>query len=180
KEAEDAKAEMEHVLAFISHDIRSPITSIKLGLDIVQRGPGKTDKDRVLLARLSRSLERMDSLVQSLLDVSRLRSGHAISLDFHFTDLGAEVREVVEDFSVLKARAIVLGTCDSIFGAWSTNSIRRALENLLDNAVKYGDPNRPITVEVRRKGELATVSVQNWGPLIPAADQAKLFEAYRR
>ena len=180
KDAEQSKAVMEKVLALVSHDIRNPITSIRLGAQMIQRTPGQTEKHQSILPRMLNSLERVDNMIQSLLDVTRLRAGKMLPLDYHYCDLGEEVKNIVEELSVLECNRLKLVTRDAIWGAWAIGGIRRVLENLVSNAMKYGDPDTPILVEVKQKGENAILCVRNQGPGIPVQEQKKLFDAFQR
>src|SRR5690606_23841072 len=76
-------------------------------------------------------------------------------------------------------RFIVEGD-DVVPGIWSPKELHRALWNLVTNAVKYGSPNEPITIAVKRVGGVARVSVHNAGMPIPRAEQSRIFDAYAR
>jgi signal transduction histidine kinase len=68
----------------------------------------------------------------------------------------------------------------AIRGVWSEDELHRALWNLVTNAVKYGAPDEPITIAVRRSPLGAYISVHNTGSPIPADEQAHIFDAYAR
>lgn len=67
-----------------------------------------------------------------------------------------------------------------IHGIWSEDELYRALWNLVTNAVKYGAPDQPITIGVRRIDDRARLTVHNVGAPIPPADQAHIFDPYAR
>jgi signal transduction histidine kinase len=74
----------------------------------------------------------------------------------------------------------ILMTEKSIEGDWSKKGIRRIIENLCSNAIKYGEPHRPITVSVLQESGLAAIEIHNEGRPIPAEDLPTLFDQYRR
>ena len=65
-------------------------------------------------------------------------------------------------------------------GRWGREALRRAVENLIDNAVKYGATQTPITVSLHRRGSLAKLGVHNEGSFIPVEEIPRLFEKFRR
>lgn len=68
----------------------------------------------------------------------------------------------------------------SIIGWWSPKDLSRAIDNLLSNALKYGDPSKTITVNITEYKERVTISVHNEGNPIPVAEQEAIFQVYRR
>jgi signal transduction histidine kinase len=180
QEAERVSILMERLLAIVSHDIRNPLSGIQMGCEFILRHPEPTAKRKSTLAMMLRSVKRADSMIGSLLDVARIRAGNSISLDLRTCDLGAELGLALEEMSLMGCRHIDLAASVSIWGEWAISEIRRALENLVINASKYGEPNMPITVKLeRRKGD-AILSVHNYGQAISLEDQEKLFQAFQR
>lgn len=119
-------------------------------------------------------------MIRDLLDASRLRAGQPISLNLDDCDLGLLAREVVEALASLHGNRFVLQTDPIVRGRWSTDELHRALWNLATNAVKYGAPDRPITISVRQTAAGATLSVHNDGAPIPIDQQERLFQPYAR
>jgi signal transduction histidine kinase len=125
-----------------------------------------------------RNLDHADAMIQSLLDVASIRAGKTLPLAFRPCDLAVEVRAIVAE-SRMRARVEIVAK-DPVVGKWSIAGIRRALDNLIANAVKYGEPDAPIVVRLERRGEHAHLSVHNDGAPIPEASRAKIFEPFER
>src|SRR6185369_8592932 len=94
------------------------------------------------LAMLDRQVRRLDGLIDALLDVARIRSGHLVLMLEENVDLSKVVRDVVERFEGELARAsctlVVSGIDEPIRGSWDALRLEQVLGNLLANAVKYG------------------------------------------
>ena len=179
-DAELASTMMEKTLSLVSHDIRNPLTAIKLGVQLIHRTPGQIEKHQPLLVRMMTSLEQADSLIQSLLDVSRIRAGRTLPLDFENCDLSAQIRNLVEDMSLLECDRLNYRSTESIWGAWGVSGIRRVIENLVTNAIKYGAPKTPIDIVLERRNDRAVLTVHNQGGEISTEEQRKLFDAFQR
>ena len=151
-----------------------------MGCEFILRHPELTAKRQSTLAMMLRSVKRADSMIGSLLDVARIRAGNSISLDLRTCDLGAEVGLVLEEMSLIGCSHIDFAARVSIWGEWGISGIRRALENLVINASKYGATNMPITVKLEREKSQAILSVHNYGQAISVEDQEKLFHAFQR
>lgn len=180
QEAERSAQAMEKLLAHVSHDVRNPLASVKLMAQLIARQPAQAEKNQQLANRISEGLSRVDGMIQTLLDVSRLRAGQEIPLLFETCDLRKIVERTVEDLKVGVSCPLLFSGDDALVGIWSPEGIRRAVENLVSNALKYGDQTRPVTVRVSRNRATAIIAVHNEGRAISFAEQATLFDSYRR
>ncbi len=180
KDARQASVQMERVLALVSHDLRNPLATAKMASQLLLEKPNRVERQS-FLAMISRNLDRADDLIQSLLDVASIRKGMSIPLQFQHCDLRSQVSHLVEELSLGHAGRIVLIANEPIWGLWGSDGIRRGVENLITNALKYGSPDFPITVNLsRNKKNEAILSVHNHGNEIAAEDQARLFDSFHR
>jgi signal transduction histidine kinase len=179
-EAEEASALMERVLALVSHDIRNPLGTVKMASKLLEGAPAPAEKERELRAMIARNLAQVDGMIQTLLDVARIRSGKAMPLEFQPCDLAGEVRRMVEDKSLVEAPRIELDIDESIVGTFGVAGIHRALQNLVSNAIKYGAEGKPIVIALHRRGAHALLSVHNDGPAIAAEERRSIFDPFVR
>ncbi|MBC7713075.1 MAG: HAMP domain-containing histidine kinase [Rhizobacter sp.] len=181
KEAVEGALMMEKVLALVSHDVRTPLTITKMGVQSVIKHPENVEKNAIILQKTLKSLEMIESMTQSLLDVSRIRSGKTIPLDFEHCDLKTRVTHMYEDMLPSYGDRLQLSySVISLNGTWATNGIRRALENLITNAIKYGSMNTPIIINLEEAKGFALLSVHNDGREISKDEQEKLFDSFHR
>lgn len=170
----------EQFVAVLAHDLRGPLAAAKLGADLLSQSPSSLDARRELAVRIGRNLDRLDRMIRDLLDANRIRAGERLPLRLDSCDLAQIAEEVAEELRMLHGDRFVVQAGPRIVGIWSADELRRALWNLATNAVKYGDPDRPITLAVGRTDGKAIASVHNWGPAIAPEDQVHLFDTYAR
>jgi signal transduction histidine kinase len=119
-------------------------------------------------------------MVQNLLDAMRVQVGGRLALELEECDLVEIVRQGVENQRAEHGERFVLVAPEPVRGYFAPEPLRRAVENLASNAVKYGTSSRPITVTVRQTHDRAFVLVHNHGGHIPAEQQEMLFRAFVR
>jgi signal transduction histidine kinase len=187
---EEAVRVRQDFLSIAGHELKTPLTSVLLNLHAVDKslqGDGRT-VDARLDARwqsLKRQFGRLESLVDQLLDVSRITAGKLVLVPEPL-ELGAVVREVTERFSPASAsapRVAVVQTPAAIGGSWDRLRLEQILTNLLSNAVKYGD-GRAISVEVGTTGPgdgaEAWISVRDHGIGMSSDELGRIFGRFER
>ncbi|WP_395402560.1 sensor histidine kinase [Pseudoduganella sp. UC29_106] len=115
---------------------------------------------------------RIDVMTRDLLDCIVFNSGEHLPLDIVAFDMADLAQEVAVPGVQVDAQ--------SVPGHWCRESMRRALENLLGNAMKYGTHGNPVELMVREEGGRVRVSVHNDGDPIPASQLESIFQIYRR
>jgi signal transduction histidine kinase len=169
----------EQFMLTLTHDLRGPLNAARLGAGMILRRP---DAPHVCqwAARLVDNIERMERMIQDLLDVSRVRAGGSMSLSLAGCELVRIVQTVVDQLRFTHGERFQVIAPEPIHGYWSEEALTRAVENLVTNAVKYGESERPITLTVRQTHERAVVMVHNHGSYIPPEEQETLFQVFRR
>jgi signal transduction histidine kinase len=178
-EAREASARMEKVLALVSHDVRNPLCTSKMAAQLLLESTGNVDR-RSTVVMILRNLERADQLIQSLLDVSRIRTSGRILMNFHRCDLRAQIARLIEEQTLANGHRLIYVAGKTVWGEWGTDGIKRAVENLITNALKYGDGDFPVIVSLHHEGDKAVLSVHNQGNEIAPADQNRLFDFFQR
>jgi signal transduction histidine kinase len=192
-----ANRRMAEFLGIASHELRSPVTSSSLGVQLAARRLD-TLLDRVspqdaelttqlvalqgLLDKAEVGLERLTRLVNDLLDVSHLRSGQ-LALHPAHCELTAIVRAVVEEQRQLApTRRITmhLPTRQPVPLWADADRIGQVVTNYLTNALKYSAADQPVDVRVQVSGEWARVTVRDQGPGLPVAVQERIWERFQR
>lgn len=175
-----AAAEFEQrLLGIVSHDLRNPLASVRLGLETMQRR-GVGPEHLRTLQRMERSTERMLAIISGLLDVTRIRQGQGLPLNPEPVSLEAVVTRVLEGMPEDHVRRVQRGPDDHATGMWDPERLAQAVGNLLGNALQHGDPERPVTVRVGMREGKAELSVHNHGAPIPAELVPGLFEPFQR
>jgi PAS domain S-box-containing protein len=171
----------DEFLSIASHELRTPLTALKLRVQGLLHGKDLDDKLRKRLESASRQTERLERLIDNLLDVSRITTGH-LELEPEEIDLVEVVSEVIERHREEAAQSGSRIEVDGIAqasGLWDRMRLEQVVTNLLSNAVKYGD-GKPIRVSVRADNEFAEVSVRDHGIGIAAVDLERIFAQFER
>lgn len=180
KELKSERDLREQFVSTISHDLRGPMSSSRLALQLLQSGSKDLANNKFILQAI-RGIDRTNAMIENLLDVNRIRAGQKLTLELTTCDFVAVVRETLKDLEVVYDSRFVLETSQEfINGYCSSDGLRRIIENLCSNAVKYGGVDSPITVRLEEKRERVEISVHNLGSYIAPEDQTRLFEIFER
>jgi signal transduction histidine kinase len=171
----EEKAMREQFVAILSHDLLNPLTAIQNASEILLKGEVK--EKRVVLI-IMHAANRMAKMLRDLLDVNQIQAGHMPPMDYKLFNAFGLISEVAEEFNEICGNRIKVLGDESIEGYWSLEGVRRILENLTKNAIKYGDPNRTIQLSIARLGKAVVFSVHNFGNPISKDRISHLFEAY--
>jgi signal transduction histidine kinase len=169
------------VLAFITHELRTPLASIQGFADLMIRYPGSEDCEGAPETILRES-KRLLALINSYLDVLRLDAG-AKPLKGDLFDLTNTVKEVFEILRPLATAAnmrLVLETDRATVAAGDANLISGAVLNLVSNAIKYGRSGTDIEVTCSTSAQEVVIGVRNQGKAISMGDIPHLFDPYYR
>ncbi len=170
----------EKLASTLTHDLRAPIMIAKLSAELLMRRPGDIDYSTQIAGRICENMERLDAMIRELLDASMLRAGERLPLTIEEFDLSLLIAESAEELNLIYGNNIVVAATSVQRGYWSKSGIRRVLENLVTNAVKYGDANSPITITLRQIDSKIMLSVHNLGKPIALTEQPGLFKEFRR
>lgn len=170
-------------VANASHELRTPLTSIRGFVEALEDG-GLEEKDTAgrFLSRIRANADRMASLVDDLLELSRLESG-ALPPTMEPLDCGAVVADVVASFAkIAERKAITLAAVEveTPLVPSDGDRLRRVLEHLVDNALKYTPDGGRVTVRVAPTGDGVVVAVEDTGPGIAPEHLPRLFERFYR
>ena len=170
----------ELFMVTLTHDLRNPINVVKMGTQLMLRRLERGDSHTNVAARMLGAINRLDSMIQNLLDASRLRAGQSLKIEFEECDFLMLVQEVVEDLSFAYGERFVVVSDSDIRAFCSRKEIRRVIENIAINAVKYGAPSTPITLTLHQTETQISLTIHNEGDPIALDAQSILFQQFRR
>lgn len=171
-------------ISVASHELRTPLTAIKSYVAMVERdlGDAITEKTQHRLVVIRSSIQRLDNLVEDLLNVSRIEQNR-INLELSPTDLGSVVGEVVEQLQPTAADKKLTLTYTppnpSIIITANANRLREVFTNLVGNAIKY-TPAGEVSVTYETTSKTVKVMVKDSGVGISPEDQDRLFTKFTR
>lgn len=167
-------------VADAAHELRTPLTALGLQLGAARRA-GDAAASQQAMQRLAAGLARARRLVEQLLDLARQDA--APPQPARMLDLSAVVREAIGDaLPTAQARNIDLGVVrdESVHVQATPDGVRAVLDNLLDNAIKYGREGGRIDIGMETDARGGRLWVDDDGPGIPAAERARVFERFVR
>lgn len=174
-------ARKEQFTAMIAHELRGPLSPIISYAQMVARPAQRTETIQRGTKIIISQARRLVRIVDDLLVASRLSSSQ-FTLVREPCDVAALTKEVVEQLRPLAPyhRFAVEIPDTAIIGNWDSGRLQQALGNLLDNAIKYSDPQTTITIRVCTQQDVAHISVHNQGTSIPSAEIGQLFRPFVR
>ncbi|XXX50818.1 AAA family ATPase (plasmid) [Sorangium sp. So ce119] len=183
REAQRAIRVRDDFLSVASHELRTPVTSLRLGLQSMLRRNDLAPEEHITrgLHRMDRQVQRLVRLIDDLLDVSQLHTGR-LELHVEPVDLAEAVGDVVERLGARIAQSgstVSVRAEPSIVGSWDRSRLEQVISNLLDNALKFG-AGAPIEIAVARRDGTAELVVQDHGIGIPAERLPHVFERFER
>lgn len=161
----------DRLLLDVSHELRSPLTRMRVALALLPEGEA--------VRRLDRNAAEMETLVTGLLELERLRDGRGLALGDH--DLVEVVRDAVLAFGDRPPGVVLAAAPAAARASIDPDEVRCVLNNLLENALRHRLPDSgPIEVSVRRAEARLEVVVADDGPGFPPEDLPRLFEPFVR
>jgi signal transduction histidine kinase len=181
REAHVARLQSDFVAA-VSHEFRSPLTSMRQLSEILAAGRAPSEERRqIYYQTLVGETRRLERLVETLLNFGRMEAG-AHKYQFETLDAAEFAREVVTAFArdmPHPGRIECAGENDCRIQA-DAEALGVALRNLLDNAVKYSPPDAPVCVEWLRSGQRIAICVRDQGLGIPPGERKLIFQKFVR
>jgi signal transduction histidine kinase len=192
RELQEAMRARDAFFAAVTHDLRNPLSSMTLWLDTLALTSQRVESGAQAATVMARAVERLQDLVSravsltdEVLDIARLEAGRPLALAEADVDLIELIRRAVEARQEQTPHELRLEVSEvELAGRWDANRLRRVLDNLLDNAVKYSPDSGAITVRINGQESdgqrWATLEVQDHGIGIPAAELPRIFERFHR
>lgn len=180
-ERAERRAELaERMVGVVSHDLRNPLSAIKMASDLLSRNEDPPRQTRVL-SLIGHSVDRAQRLITDLLDFTLAQVGRGIPVTLLPLDLHALVETGVEELRLVFTGRELRHACAGS-GAFSGDSDRlhQLLGNLVANAMAYGDATGVVTVSTRFDEHSVSLSVHNSGEPLTESSQERLFEPMTR
>ena len=168
----------ERFAAALTHDLRGPLSAASMALELILllSDPAKI---KTTAAKALTNVQRMSKMVEELLDTMAFHGGQRLQIQLSNFDVNEIVKEVQADSVAIYGNRFRLDVT-SVIGWWDRAALKRALENLVSNAVKYGNPDSSISIKVDQTHGRLMLWVHNEGVPIPPEEQECIFQMYRR
>ena len=166
------------LLLDISHELRSPLARLGVAVELARSGE---DRDH-MLDRIQKEADRLNELVAELLQVTRVEGDPSMQKT-ETVPLDELLADIVYD-SLLEAKAkdctLLLKAPVAVTLSGDEELIRRAVENVIRNAIRYAPHGTPIDIELKKSGGMAEICVRDYGPGVPADALPRIFDPFYR
>jgi signal transduction histidine kinase/PAS domain-containing protein len=188
RDAQKAIQLRDDFISIASHELKTPITSMKLQMQMATQIIGRDDSgpvDPVYIKNLTeisnRQLEKITRLVEDMLDISRISTGK-LAMNFSRKNLAEILEEVLQRFSdQLRAEKITFSSTiePDVFTYCDSFRIEQVITNLISNAIRYGK-KQPIEFTMKRVGDFAEIKVKDYGIGVNKSNHERIFERFER
>ncbi len=179
KEVDRIRSEFVHT---VSHDLRSPLTSVIGYSELVERVGPLNDHQREFLGRIQDSIQHITSLINDLLDLGSIEAG--MDTRREFVQLEGILRYTIDMLhGQIKSKQLQVHTdVAPALPALRANPIRlrQVLDNVVGNAIKYSHPDGEIRISIHAEADQVILQVTDQGPGIPSTDQPHIFDKFYR
>ncbi len=186
REAQASIQVREDFLGIAGHELKTPLTALKLQLQSLERAASRSQPPRLdqmsdRLARMGQQIQRLERLMSELLDVSLVTAGRLI-LRREEVDLGRIVTDLIsrqQENVAESGSEVTVDVPEPVVGAFDPARTEQVVLNLFTNALKYGRA-QPVVVSLRKVGDHARLTVRDHGIGIPPEARAKIFGRFER
>lgn len=169
----------ERFVSSLSHDMRTPLTAAKLSAQMILRKIDDREAVKKYASTIINNLCRTDEMIIDLLDASKIRAGQKIDITMSLCDANDIGKKTIENLISIYGDRFEVNLRGDGIGTWSSSGIKRVIENLCNNAVKYGD-DKKITVSIISDKKDLIIQVHNWGEIIQKNETSSLFNYLQR
>lgn len=170
----------DRFVSALTHDLRTPLTAAKISAQLLARKLSQDQDSQKFAIRIADNIDRADIMIRDLLDANMVKAGEKLPVKMAQCNLDQIISEVLEDLSTLHGDRFVYSKLGSFDGFWDCSALRRIIENLLNNAIKYGSSSSPIAISLNESHERVSLRVHNAGSYISPEDRSALFEQFKR
>jgi two-component system sensor histidine kinase KdpD len=177
----DADRTRTALLAAVSHDLRTPLATIRAAVDSLRSSDvvWSAEDEAELLAAVDEATTRLTALVDNLLDMSRLHAG-AMSIDLQPTAVDEVISRALDDLGADGVRIVVDLPEDPVLVHADPGLLERVLANVAANALRYAPHETPPHLSSSRLGDRVEIRIIDRGPGIPPGDHERVFLPFQR
>lgn len=156
------------VLGVLGHDLRSPLSAVTMGADLLRKSKNLVDRDKTIATQVAISVRNANQMVNDLLDLARCNLGAGLPIKEEITDLHSICQGIVNELRAGHPQAqIIFNDTERVVGQFDPARMAQVFSNLISNAVRHGDLKQPIKVTLKGDGTSVFFDVLNFGEPIP-------------
>lgn len=180
-ELKKEKETRELFFSSLAHDLRNPLAIVKLGAIILQKKPEDVDEVRNMADRFLQCMDKADRMICDFLDANLIKNGKKLPLSIARCRMDMILENTIKDLEILHGKRFKITYFTNDFeGYWDHVAVQRMVDNLACNAVKYGAPEKEVTISLDANSDWVEISVHNEGNPISTDEQRLLFNENNR
>ena len=181
KKEADLATQQKNFLLSVTHELKSPLASVRLQLETIQKRDLPREKQNEMLSNAIEDTDRLNALVENVLLAARI-DNHLYTLNFERGNLSDEVKALSEKAAIGFARHHQLKTeiAETVFVSFDKIGFHSIFINLLENAVKYSKPGTEIKISLQNKNDQIALSIADRGPGISDEEKENVFGRFYR
>ncbi|MBC7914943.1 MAG: PAS domain S-box protein [Pyrinomonadaceae bacterium] len=169
-------------LTIASHELKTPLTSLKAYLQLALRGFEKNPKEQTVnfLSRAEQFSDKLSKLILNLLDISKIQGGK-LTIEKHPVNITKMLQDIVSSSRLLyPSHRLYLNSSENFTIDVDAGRMEQVFVNLINNAVKYSPEAKEVELNIKRNNNLLYVSVKDYGIGIDSTNQDKVFDKFYR
>ena len=171
----------EELIGILGHDLRNPLNTIKMATSLLKLTPKSDQKELEFIEKISNSADRMDRMINDLLDLTRARLGQGIPIVRRPLELSEICRQTIDELATTNpARRIIFEAEENGFGEWDGDRMAQVISNLVGNAVTYSPPDSDVRILLTGSEAKVVLSVNNQGEQIHQEVLDVIFDPFQR
>jgi len=176
------ESDREMFIASLSHDLRNPLSAIRANAELLKRYPRGFKENQDTLGRIVFNVDRADRMIQNMLDLAHIRAGEKRNPVYKHCDLKKVISDSLKEATLRYGDRFEFISRGDFDGVWPDQEIQRMIDNLVENAVKYGCSDTAIQVMllISDENEDLVISVKNYGNPILPKDQEVILQPFGR
>jgi len=169
----------ERFISILGHDLRDPLSTVKISANMLAANPGLKPEHRVIASRISRTCSRMQRMINDVLDFARGHLGTGIPANPTLNDMGEICRAAADELGAANPqRAMMVDTHGDLRGAFDRDRVHQALGNLISNAIHHTEGSIEIRAYEESDHQAVITEVTSHGKAIPDELRRRIFDPF--
>lgn len=170
----------EDFVSLLTHDLKSPLTAIKVAAQLICKKNDSPDTCLRFGKMIIKQSDRVVKMINTLLDANQIKSGRKLVVNLETVNLNRLVAETVAELKMVHGDRFIIESDHSIEITCDVVGIKRIIENLCNNAIKYGSLDTPVKISLEETKTDILINVQNRGQVISSDEQKRIFQQFHR
>jgi signal transduction histidine kinase len=181
QDLEDSNREKDGLMSVVAHDLRSPLNKVRGLVNLIKMTGNLNEEQQDILRVVFKEIDNGNDLIRDLLDLSAYESSESLKIESfdlnNFMQKSTQHYQLIADYKNIRIQS---DFSDEIFVATDMELLKRIIDNLISNAVKFSPTKANIFIKTFSKGQKACVAIRDEGPGFSEEDKKQLYKKFQR